>query len=138
MSLPLRLRLDYVVPQRCEIVGKRLIMRLPAVWERMLLAPTPVEKRYTPFRIWVPMTVECAETISAPAGWQAEAPQARKIDKPFCTGSLTAHLDGKVVRVGCRLDQRTGEFPAAQYVAYNEAMSSALGLIEQSIVFARH
>ncbi len=136
--LPLRFRLDYVVPQRCEIAGKHLFMRPPAAWERMLLAPTPVEKRYTPFRIWVPMIVECTQTIIGPAGWQAETPEARKIDKPFCTASLTAHFEGKVMRVACRLDQRTGEFPPAQYAAYSEAMNSALGLIEQSVVYAKH
>jgi tetratricopeptide (TPR) repeat protein len=135
--VPLKLRLRYLLRQRCQVAGARLIGRLPAPWERMNLAPTPVEKRTTAFRLWVPTTFETTVRITPPAEWKPVVPEKRQLDKPFCTGGLEARMDARVLRLDGHLTQRTGEFPAAQYGAYIDAMGEGIRLTEQNLVFEK-
>ena len=134
---PLRLRLRYLVPRRFQAAGGQLIGQLPAVWERSFMAGDPVEQRQTPFRLWVPVSLESHVTLTPPAGWQATPTEARRLDRPFCTASATAQLDAHKLRLETRLTQRPGQFPAADYRAYLDATNTALSLVEPGIILKR-
>jgi transglutaminase-like putative cysteine protease len=136
-QVPLRLRLRYLLRQRCEAAGARLIGRLPAPWERINLAAPPVEKRTTAFRIWVPTTFETSVRLTPPAEWKVVAPEKRQLDKPYYTGGVETKMDARVLRLDGHLTIRPGEFPAAQYGAYVDAMADGIRLTEQTLVFEK-
>ena len=134
---PLRLRLRYLVPRRFQAVGGQLIGQLPAVWERWFLNGDPVEQRQTPFKVWVPVSVESHVTLTPPPGWQAAAARESKLDRPFCTGTASSQLEARKLRLDTQVTQRPGQFPANDYRAYLDATSTALGLVEQGMILRK-
>lgn len=134
---PLRLKLHYLVPRRFQTAGGQLIGQLPSVWERWFLTSDPVQQRQTPFKVWIPVNFESRVTLTPPAGWRASAGAESKLDRPYCTGSVSTQLESRKLRLDCRITQRAGQFPATEYRAYLDATSSALALAEQGIVLKK-
>lgn len=134
---PLRLKLHYVVPRRFQNASGQLIGQLPSVWERWFLGGDPVEKRQTPFKVWMPVNFESRVTLTPPPGWQATAIRESKLDRPFCTGSVSSQMAARKLQIDSRVTQRAGQFSAGEYRAYLDATGSALGLFEQGIVLKK-
>ena len=134
---PLLLKLRYLVPRRFQTAGGQLIGQLPAIWERWFLAGDPVEQRQTPFKVWIPVNLESHVTLTPPAGWQAAVARSEKLDRPFCTGTANSQLEARKLHLDTQVTQRSGQFPPAEYRAYLDATATALGLVEQGMIFKR-
>jgi hypothetical protein len=76
-------------------------------------------------------------TVAAPSGWKLTPSESKSLEKPFCTATVESRLEQRKLKLESKLTQRTGQFPAADYRAFNDAMSSALGLVERNVVFKK-
>ena len=68
---------------------------------------------------------------------KAAAAKERKLDRPFCTGTASSQLEARKLRLDTQVTQCSGQFPAGEYRAYLDATSTALGLVEQGMVFKK-
>ena len=134
---PLLLKLRYLVPRRFQTAGGQLIGQLPTVWERWFLTGDPVEQRQTPFKVWIPSSLESHVTLTPPPGWQAAPARESKLDRPFCTGTASSQLAARKLYLDTLVTQRSGQFPAGEYRAYLDATATALGLVEQGLVLKK-
>jgi hypothetical protein len=134
---PLHIDLRYTLQGRFKAVAGQLLGHLPAAWERMYLAVDSVEKRASPFRLWIPIQIESTTILTPPTGWLPVANNVRPIDNAFDHATATARLDGVRLVIDIRLARRTGQFPANQYRAFMDAGSAAVGFAEQNVVLKK-
>ena len=134
---PLTIEMRYLLRGRFSAAGGQLIGRLPCSWERLFLRADVMEKRASPFRLWVPLQIESTTTLVPPAGWLCTAPTVRPIDNPFDHATATARIDANRLVLEARIARRNGQFPAAQYRAFTDATSASIGLIEQNVALQK-
>jgi tetratricopeptide (TPR) repeat protein len=134
---PLVLRLRYVVREQLKPAGSQLVGTLPAIWERMFVSAAPVERRYTPFRIERAHHVSTDISIIPPKNWQAQPLTSRSTSGNF--GAAQAAITTKEGRtnLSVTISQKMGDFEAGRYTEYCDAMSQALALVEQPVIFKR-
>ncbi len=134
---PLKIETRYLLRGRFSQAGGQLAGRLPAFWESLFLRADPVEKRASPFRIQVPSQIESTATVTPPAGHVCTAPAQRPIENAFDRATATARIDANKLTIEARISRRGGQFPAAQYRAFTDAASAAIGIIGQNIVLQK-
>ena len=134
---PLHLDLHYTLQGRFKPGAGQLTGPLPATWERLYLAVEPVEKRLSPFRLWIPMQIDSTTSLTPPTGWLPVASAARPIDNAFQHATATAHLDAARLVIDIHLARRTGQFPANQYRAFMDAGTAAISSVEQNVVLKK-
>ena len=134
---PLTIEMRYILRGRFSAAGGQLMGRLPCSWERLFLRADAMEKRASPFRLWVPLQIESTTTLVPPAGWLCTAPTMRPIENAFDHASSTARIDANKLLLEARITRRSGQFPAAQYRAFTDAAGASIGLIEQNVVLQK-
>ena len=134
---PLSIETRYLVRGRFSTAAGKTAGRLPSFWESLFLRAEPVEKRTSPFRLLVPTQIEITTTLAPPGGHFCTAPPLRPLENAFNRATATARIDSNKLILETRIARRSGQFPAAQYRAFSDAASAAIGMIEQNIVLQK-
>ena len=134
---PLHMDLQYTLQGRFKSAAGGLSAPLPAIWERMYLAVEPVEKRTSPFRLWIPTQIESTTILTPPTGWLPVAGSARPIENAFDRATSSARLDGARLIIDIHIARRAGQFPANQYRAFMDAGNAATGFVGQNVVLKK-
>lgn len=136
---PLIINLGYTLRAPFQDFGKNLTGKLPACFEQSYLAVESVDKRFSPFQVGVPLTIESTVTISAPEGFRASLTDAptQKIEHRF----VRCQLDTTAGKTGWRLNYKVyepaGRFPAADYADFRAAMERTLNALSPKVTFER-
>jgi hypothetical protein len=136
-SAPLRLTCTYRLKRQFQPLDDRLTGTLRLGFARSYLAPAATDDRRTPFEVQIPGAFHGTVTLDAPAGFQAEPPEAAeiKLDSRFATGRVQTRPQGAGLLLEFEYQKITGRFAAADYAAYQEAMNKTLSLLEKAVVF---
>jgi transglutaminase-like putative cysteine protease/tetratricopeptide (TPR) repeat protein len=134
---PLQLRCAYTVKKQFHRSHLDLTGVLRAGFERSYLAADAVDHRLTPFEMMIPLAFHSTVSIDVPKGFRVEPPgnPAPTMDSRFVVCQGQAQLEGSKLKLEFESRQPMGEFKACDYAVYQDAMASALLLLEREVVF---
>jgi hypothetical protein len=136
---PLKVLVDYQLPNQFHTVGNEMVGILPACFERSHLLTRAVEKRMSPFDLNFPFLLESSVTVEPPPGYRIKndlGPEAR-FGNRFVQGNLAGRWTAPAIRYETTVFQPADRFPAADYPEYCRAMTEAASLLTPKLVFRK-
>jgi hypothetical protein len=133
---PLMFKAKYLVRNRFHAAGETLLGQLPALWERMYVDVPAAPGRRTPFAVEYPLTFKSEIDFVAPHGYEAEYPAGMNHQRQsaYVAWKLQTALKAEGLHLDFELKLPTGQFPAAEYAAYEQDLEQSMTALAQSIV----
>jgi tetratricopeptide (TPR) repeat protein len=133
---PLVLRMEYRVDGVLHAVAGRVVGKVPAPWERRLLAVAHQQQRLTPYRIQYPLTVRSEVSLSAPEGQHILLPRAapERSDDGFTRWSLEVEENEAGPRLRYTNHRPRQRGSSSDYSALEASLSRSLDILEQGFV----
>jgi hypothetical protein len=119
---------SYTFGARCQMVGEKLVVNLPAVWEGVYLAVDEYKERENDFEIYYPVTVESESRCSLPEGY--EPFEWNKLGggsggAPFAEWTMSSKVKDREVKVTYRCRTLPGRHPRTRYAEYRDKLQKA-------------
>jgi hypothetical protein len=139
VSRPLALEMTYRLARGTKTVGDRLVVTIPAYWERYYIEIPYVKDRISPWRWQNTLFVESHVILRQPVGYRlAPGPTPRREGTWKDIGwTVTATPDAGSVNMAFRFHRTAGRFSAADYEDAQNALNKCLTHIGRDFIFEK-
>jgi hypothetical protein len=137
-AAPLILHLEYDAPDAVVELDGRLLVSLPAPWEKDSLEVSPVEDRRSPFRIRSPLQVHRRFVLTLPEGHRSlsEEVRDRLTSHPYYKGEKILRKNEGTVQVETEVQFLPGRFESEHYADYCTGIRSLLSSLQHREILA--
>lgn len=127
---PLVLLLTYALKAHFHQAGKDLVCGLPAFFEQAYLRPDPGDRRDSPFRVFIPLTMESTVTLLVPPSDKLKnPPEPARQNSRFLRCAIDVSAKTNRLETRFTASVQPGRFSAADYSEYCASLESALDLL---------
>jgi len=139
VSRPLALEMTYRLARGTKTVGDRLVVTIPAYWERYYIEIPHVKDRISPWRWENTLLVESHVILRQPIGYRLAPGQTRRREGTWkgLGWTVTATPDSGSVNMAFRFHRSAGRFSAAVYQDAKNALDKCLAHIGRDFVFEK-
>ncbi len=138
-SLPLVIRMEYLLSNSLHHIDDKMSGKIPAFWEEIFLALEFDEKRPYPFEFQTPFIFENEVLLHAPEGyaWRLKETRPFQQDSPYF--KLAGRLEGnsKTVGLSASLHRRAGRFAAGEYRKAYDDTQEALRRLQPELILEK-
>jgi hypothetical protein len=134
---PLRIKLEATVPRKTRLIGERLLLDVPILWEEGPLTASAIERRTTPFRVESAVRIQTTTRLKVPAGWRYTASAPVETKREFVQGGVKAQLKEGVIQFEGNVLIRAGIFPADKYAAFVKEMGECKTMVGPELLLEK-
>jgi tetratricopeptide (TPR) repeat protein/transglutaminase-like putative cysteine protease len=135
---PVALDLSYELSRRFTASGDRLVGRLPALWEHLILDVVPVEPRTAPFRIETPLRLAVTVRLEGPSRFSlSDPPGATEATGRIVRWRRTVEPAKDLLVLRYDIARESGLYPADAYAGYQREVKGLLADLEAVVAFHR-